>query len=207
MFRTAILATAFAAAPASAATTIIDFDQFATTYTSGAYVEDGYSLRSSLCSTTCFRAVASDLSIDPDGTSVVRAGGGTSTIVERLDGGVFQFQSIDFGKTSTTSNTASSTYEFVFTLAGTGQTVSRFFSFNWNNPSPVTTNTATFAGIGDITRFTFRNASSAAQFDNLTLTSVAGVVPEPATWAMMLGGVGLIGGTMRRRSAKVRYAA
>lgn len=37
---------------------------------------------------------------------------------------------------------------------------------------------------------------------------VAGVVPEPATWAMMIGGVGMAGGTLRRRKANVsvRYA-
>ena len=33
-----------------------------------------------------------------------------------------------------------------------------------------------------------------------------GAVPEPATWAMMILGFGLIGAAMRRRQAKVRYA-
>ncbi len=32
-------------------------------------------------------------------------------------------------------------------------------------------------------------------------------VPEPATWAMMIGGFGLIGGAMRRRGTKVAFAA
>lgn len=31
-------------------------------------------------------------------------------------------------------------------------------------------------------------------------------VPEPASWAMMLGGFGMIGGAMRRRRTAVRYA-
>jgi hypothetical protein len=32
-------------------------------------------------------------------------------------------------------------------------------------------------------------------------------VPEPATWAMMVGGFGLIGGAMRRRQrTSVRFA-
>jgi hypothetical protein len=31
-------------------------------------------------------------------------------------------------------------------------------------------------------------------------------VPEPATWAMMIGGFGLIGATMRRRSTKIAFA-
>ena len=40
-------------------------------------------------------------------------------------------------------------------------------------------------------------------------TSFAGVVPEPATWAMMIGGIGLAGGSLRSRRAraKVSYAA
>jgi len=33
-----------------------------------------------------------------------------------------------------------------------------------------------------------------------------GAVPEPATWAMMIGGLGLVGASMRRRAAKVQFA-
>lgn len=40
--------------------------------------------------------------------------------------------------------------------------------------------------------------------DNLSISAV----PEPATWAMMIGGFGLVGGAMRRRAARtsVTYA-
>ena len=39
--------------------------------------------------------------------------------------------------------------------------------------------------------------------DNVTFTPVAaGGVPEPASWALMIGGFGLVGGAMRRRAAK-----
>ena len=31
-------------------------------------------------------------------------------------------------------------------------------------------------------------------------------VPEPATWAMMIGGFGMMGGALRRRSVKVSFA-
>lgn len=41
-------------------------------------------------------------------------------------------------------------------------------------------------------------------WDNLNATS--GAVPEPASWALMVGGFGLVGGAMRRRAAKVRFA-
>ncbi len=49
-------------------------------------------------------------------------------------------------------------------------------------------------------------------FDNVRLTatpSAAAAVPEPATWAMMLIGFGVVGGTMRRRTshqARVTFA-
>lgn len=36
--------------------------------------------------------------------------------------------------------------------------------------------------------------------------NATGAVPEPATWAMMIAGFGMIGGTMRRRSVKIAFA-
>ena len=36
--------------------------------------------------------------------------------------------------------------------------------------------------------------------------AVGGAVPEPATWAMMIGGFGAIGGTMRYRRRKTTVA-
>lgn len=58
----------------------------------------------------------------------------------------------------------------------------------------------------------------AASFDNdhhtdgfklssLTVNTVTSAVPEPATWAMMIGGFGLIGGAMRRRRGVKAVAA
>ena len=38
----------------------------------------------------------------------------------------------------------------------------------------------------------FRIAAQSGYFEN--------AVPEPATWAMMIGGFGLVGGAMRRRT-------
>ena len=45
--------------------------------------------------------------------------------------------------------------------------------------------------------------------DNLVFTpnAVAPVVPEPASWAMMIAGFGLVGGTMRRRATMVAAGA
>lgn len=38
------------------------------------------------------------------------------------------------------------------------------------------------------------------------IRSGSGAVPEPASWAMFIGGFGLIGAAMRRRAVKVGYA-
>ena len=43
--------------------------------------------------------------------------------------------------------------------------------------------------------------------DNLSITSTAtAAVPEPATWAMMIVGFGLVGGVLRRRAGRVALA-
>jgi hypothetical protein len=39
-----------------------------------------------------------------------------------------------------------------------------------------------------------------------TVTFTSSPVPEPASWAMMIGGFGLIGAAMRRRTTTVRFA-
>ena len=53
--------------------------------------------------------------------------------------------------------------------------------------------------------FTFDPAISAARQFRVEGVSM-GAVPEPATWAMMVVGLGLVGGAMRRRVSKVQFA-
>lgn len=82
-----------------------------------------------------------------------------------------------------------------------------------------TTATAGFIGFGfnaAVTSVTFSavtggsDASSYFGIDNLRgYAGANAVVPEPASWAMMIGGVGLVGGAMRRRrnvTTRVRFA-
>ncbi len=47
--------------------------------------------------------------------------------------------------------------------------------------------------------------TNGSQFVITTFTPTPGV-PEPASWAMMIAGVGLAGGALRRRSAKIAFA-
>jgi hypothetical protein len=41
----------------------------------------------------------------------------------------------------------------------------------------------------------------------LVVSDIGGAVPEPATWAMMIGGMGMVGGAMRRRTRTLALAA
>jgi hypothetical protein len=54
-------------------------------------------------------------------------------------------------------------------------------------------NSVTFSSLG----YTYN------QLDNV---QVSGAVPEPASWALMLGGFGLVGGAMRSRKRSISFA-
>lgn len=51
-------------------------------------------------------------------------------------------------------------------------------------------------GATKVTSITFESSQDAFEFDGL-----AGVVPEPASWALMIGGFGMAGAMIRRRKA------
>ena len=64
-----------------------------------------------------------------------------------------------------------------------------------------------FAAAGALTTITFRNATPLTDnqtgLDDVSLTALAvqpAVVPEPTTWALMIGGFGLVGAALRRRA-------
>jgi hypothetical protein len=57
--------------------------------------------------------------------------------------------------------------------------------------------------------FEFRHDPAFFQIDDISVTGLSGAVPEPATWAMMILGMGAVGGAMRRKQAvkaSVRFA-
>lgn len=51
--------------------------------------------------------------------------------------------------------------------------------------------------------YQFYSKNSGAISGNFALTAVAGGVPEPAAWSLMIGGFGLGGMALRRRRAMV----
>ena len=77
--------------------------------------------------------------------------------------------------------------------------------------NPTTTSFRGFTSTGTITSLSVAPTQPIGGFvwpsvDDLTLAQATAAVPEPATWAMMIAGFGLVGGTMRRRSTKVAFA-
>jgi hypothetical protein len=71
--------------------------------------------------------------------------------------------------------------------------------FSFNNRLTLNAGQAVFFGV---------NSNGNYFHDSTGLAGTISAVPEPATWAMMIGGFGMVGGAMRyrRRSAKVSYA-
>ncbi|MCW6532019.1 MULTISPECIES: PEPxxWA-CTERM sorting domain-containing protein [Sphingomonas] len=69
-------------------------------------------------------------------------------------------------------------------------------------------NQFTLSGTGiQSVSFTFDpQIATAKQFRVEGLSQIGGGVPEPATWALMILGFGAIGGTLRVRNRRLRYA-
>lgn len=76
-----------------------------------------------------------------------------------------------------------------------GQMASTGFG-GWLDSVAQFTATATTAKIN----FASRNAGGRSSYGNLVTNVSVGAVPEPATWAMLITGFGLIGHAMRRRN-------
>jgi len=70
---------------------------------------------------------------------------------------------------------------------------------NQTNPNSNRLVTLTFTGADrwNVTGLQFSSTGNAFEFDNVNVRT--GAVPEPASWALMLGGFGAIGSAMRSR--------
>ncbi len=145
-----------------------------------------------------------DYNADPVGTTLA----GAIITVKRADGGLFDLASLQL------AGAWNSSYDvgpiaFTFT-DGAGVTSSSTFTLN--RGLGLRTFTANRLGIAS---FTIDGSNvhggpieGAVQIDNVTYTPLAvTAVPEPAAWAMMIGGFGLIGISLRRRGRiRIAYA-
>jgi hypothetical protein len=77
-----------------------------------------------------------------------------------------------------------------------------------SDAAPFTPGLIDLGAFSNITRIEIVNITDAAGlgFDDFTFTVGAGAIPEPATWAMMIGGFALVGASMRRRRTAASFA-
>jgi hypothetical protein len=140
------------------------------------------------------------------GTFICNPGPGTCS----FDGTTGGFSNVK----RTAHQTASDTFKILFPSAGAATLTFTSAKLKFG--------AATFDGISFVPvagqSYVFNIASagtynlvlSVANLGN-TVSSYSGTVdfaavPEPASWGMMIGGFGLVGGAMRRRAVKVSYA-
>ena len=146
------------------------------------------------------------------GQSARPAFGSTGNFATVLTGGSY---SIDFGPTKAfsfvlgsldTYNTLTLKYENGSSQSYIGGQIINDLSFPSGNQISGETNgvvTYSVASGPRIVGAVFQSSQNSFEVDNLA----TGAVPEPATWAMMIGGFGLVGAVSRRRNRQaVAYA-
>lgn len=137
--------------------------------------------------------------VSPGSNSLLSQPGNAANLAMLLDGGVLA-NSLTFTAGSWGGGSVTATG---YDLAGnvTGSTA-------FSNPSGYSVFNLT--GIGNFAGVLFSNNTDPAglRFQNFSYETVAnGAVPEPATWALLVVGFGLVGAAMRRRQKlTVRYA-
>ena len=109
---------------------------------------------------------------------------GSVLTLARVDGLAFDLTSFDYASDGLLVAAAGFT---PLTLSGE-DTVSPFFT--------------------NVTAVNFSSPGFRTRLDNIVVNAVVAGVPEPTSWAMMIGGFGMAGGALRRRKANVsvRYA-
>jgi hypothetical protein len=132
---------------------------------------------------------------DPDGATMSHNFSSTTTTVVAEDGSLFDLTSIDFADVY--NDASGGTFQMGWTFAddSTGGGI-----YTLDNLIGLQTFSFNVTGIKSFTILPVATLGNWIQFDNVVLNGGGGaVVPEPATWAMMIAGFGLVGAAARRR--------
>jgi hypothetical protein len=202
---------------AGAQATVIDFDSASITgqlthtnlpgqidvYFGTTYLEDGFQMQSSLSNpfpigppvlpSTLFAPDAVNVLYTPAADSFAMAASvGAKTTLTQVGGSAFNLQSIDLAQLLGPGGQNHSV-TFIGTKADLSGTVSQSFSFtgSWNTFSF----SSSFTDLSMVTWTESGAVNRDFLVDNINVTAV----PEPATYAMLAAGLGLLGFAARRR--------
>ncbi|MEG1327470.1 MAG: PEP-CTERM sorting domain-containing protein [Janthinobacterium sp.] len=191
---TAVAAILAAAGGAQAQSTTISFDAlehpgiFGSVFTS--YSESGYDFNSSFLG---LLSSAHQGNFAYAGSAGLGALALTTTTLKRTDGAAFSLSTISLA--DFVSFPGSYDVTFVGHQVG-GGTVTQTFNLNGSH----TFSNYTFTGFDNLLSASWKEgAFHTFQVDNIAATVSA--VPEPATYGMLLGGLGLLGFMLRRKNA------
>jgi len=195
----ALAAAALALAGSAQAADVIDFESLSNTgfpyFTAvSSYAEDGYKLTVNGGLINLLFAPSTDNVVQYLGSTTAFAAAGDMVKLQRADGTAFNFNSIDLSKLSTLNRGGNSvTFTGNFAAGGSiSQTVRIGQSFGLQS--------SLFSGFTNLKSVTWTESWDGGkdyQFDNINVSAV----PEPETYAMLLGGLGLLGFMARRKKA------
>lgn len=133
------------------------------------------------------------------GTKALLAAAVVPTTLSRVDGAAFTFSSADFFAGDGNGLGVPITFSFTRADGSTGSYTLQTPEFGPGAPIPSTRFVADFgSNLAGITRVSWSNGAELHQIDNLVVDTAAAAVPEPATWAVLTIGFGLMGATLRR---------
>ena len=190
-----VAAAAFAAVPATAV--VLTFEGSSNSVYNSPIVRSGFTIGNVVGDIQHFHELDSNAfpaEEIPNGTGILFNDRDSRIQITKVGGGTFTLGSFDTSALRAGANGSggADTLKLIAFLNNV-QTATLSFSIN-----DQTYGTFSGAGLGvfDLLTFDGLNGGGGFALDNVTLN---GAVPEPASWALMIGGFGLVGASLRRR--------